>query len=103
MKTGEELSGEQITGASIIDCKDSELKDCLSELPNTGTLGEGFFEFARTITFQAPNRTGEFLIKIQVNTSTSGSGIGEVYVPVQNIIIFRPFLARFFLVFFYFV
>ncbi len=86
MKTGEELSGEQITGASIIDCKDSELKDCLSELPNRGTLGEGFFEFARTITFQAPNRTGEFLIKIQVNTSTSGSGIGEVYVPVQNII-----------------
>jgi len=85
MRTGEELSGDQITNASVIECKDSNWKDCMSKLSNNGTLAEGFFEFAKTLRFQAPNETGEFLIRVQVNTST-GLGIGEVYIPVQNIV-----------------
>jgi hypothetical protein len=83
--TGEEISGEQITNATIIECRDSKWKNCMSKLTSNGTLESGFFEFAKVLKFPAPNETGEFLIKVEVNT-TIGSGIGEAYISVQNII-----------------
>jgi len=91
MLTGQEVSSNQILNASITGCKSASGKDCSSSLAGSGSLQDGFANFAKVLRFTAPNETGEYNIQIQatVNTSTGQlTGTGTAFISVQNIIAF---------------
>ncbi len=87
LSTGNEITGSAITGAEVIECKDAKWKDCMSEITSYSELGTGFEEFSKLMIVGMPDRSGDFNLRVQVNT-TSGNGIGEAYVSLQNIIVF---------------
>lgn len=87
LSTGNEISGSAITGAAVTECKDSNWKDCMSDITSYPTLGDGFEEFSKLLTVGMPDQSGDFYLKVQVNT-TSGNGIAETYVSLQSIIVF---------------
>ena len=94
LSTGNEITGSAITGAEVIECKDSKWKDCMSEITSYPDLGAGFEDFSKLLIVGMPDRSGDFYLKVQVNT-TSGNGIGEAYVSLQNIIVFGEIMDSF--------
>ncbi len=86
METGDKISGDAITSATILGCRDSQWKDCLSKISgDLNVTEEGFMEFSKILRFLAPSETDEYFIEVQVNT-TSGNGRGATHVSVQNVI-----------------
>ena len=82
LSEGKDMTGSQIINATIKECRDEEWRDCSGAFEYIG-LTEGFERFGRILKLRAPARTGEYYLRIEVNT-TKGTGIGEVSIPVQS-------------------
>ncbi len=84
LATGDSYVSSQITDADIISCK-KDGKDCLADLPTTGTMADSTIEgFTKFLNFVTPNTGGTYELKIRVNTTTSYI-TGTVYITVQSV------------------
>jgi len=88
MSSGEELTEDKIVAASISECRNSRWEECdVGE----GQLNAGLKDFAKTLTFTAPNETGEYYIKASITVTTTSGSVnvtGGAWISVQSIITF---------------
>jgi len=83
LKTGKEVSGSDITNATISECRDKDWNPCSID---SGTFRTSDGEFSNVIDFITPNVIGEYSLKVIVNTTTSGSGTGWTSIHISNVL-----------------
>ncbi len=83
LKTGKEVSGSDVAYAAISECRDKDWNPCSID---SGTFRTADGEFSNVIDFITPNKTGEYSLKVIVNTTTSGSGTGWASIYISNVL-----------------
>ena len=86
LSNGEELTGDKIVNAWIVECRNSEWEEVDI---GSGELIDGMKDFAKILRFTAPSETDEYYLKVRVKISTTSGYVnvtGEVWISVQPVI-----------------